>query len=119
MENLTQSNGLTLHFHKEKRRLKDYSQLQQLKVSCPDSTDIFEDNLIDTFYLKRLSELCLYDFVKDYTCNPQQGRCGYRQLTKSCIPNHKLLTPAMRAKRRITITPCFNCLYLSEMKAIC
>ena len=43
--------------HKRKRRLKDYNQLQQLKATCPDSTDIFEDNLIDTFYPKRPSEL--------------------------------------------------------------
>ena len=25
----------------------------------------------------------MHDFVKDYTRDPQQGKCGYRQLTKS------------------------------------
>ena len=88
--------------HKRRRRLKDYSQLQELKASSPDSTDIFEDNLIDTFYPKRPSELddvCLYDFVKDYTRDPQQGRCGYRQLTKPCIPNHKLFDPSNESQK--------------------
>ena len=47
----------------------------------PDSTDIFEDNLIHNFYLSRsgvLEDVCLHDFVscqalivveKDYTVN--------------------------------------------------
>ena len=58
MESQTRSNGFDAAFpHKRKRRLKDYSQLQKLKASSPESTDLFEDNLIDTFYPERPSEL--------------------------------------------------------------
>ena len=88
--------------HKRKRRLKDYSQLQKLKASSPESTDLFEDNLIDTFYPERTSELdevCLYDFVKYYTHDSQQGQCVYRRLTKPCIPTHKLFDPKNESQR--------------------
>lgn len=49
--------------------------------------------MIDTFYPQRPSELdnvCLYNFVKDYTHEHQNGEYVYRQFTKPCIPNHKL-----------------------------
>ena len=45
--------------HKRRRRLKTH---QKLKEMDPDSTDIFEDNLIDNFYPNRpeeLEDLCL------------------------------------------------------------
>ena len=40
-----------------------------------------------------------YDFVKDYTRDPQQGKCGYRQLTKPCILNHKLFDPSNESQK--------------------
>ena len=88
--------------HKRKRRLKDYTKLQNLKATCPNSTAIFEDNLIDTFYPHRPSELddvCLYDFVKDYTHEKQKGQHVYRRLTKPCIPNHKLFDPQNESQK--------------------
>ena len=33
-----------------KRRLRDHSKLVEMREMNPDSTDIFENNLIDTFY---------------------------------------------------------------------
>ena len=55
--------------HKRKRRVKDYAKLQQLCSMQPDSSDIFENNLIDTHSPQRpkdLEEVCLYDFVGHY-----------------------------------------------------
>ena len=100
--------------HKQKCRLKDYCQLQKLKASNPDATDIFENNLIHTFYPKRPSELdevCLYNFIKDYMHDPQQGQCHeYRQLTKPCIPNHKSFDPINENQKEDYITLYFYCL---------
>ena len=53
--------------HKRKHRLKDYSKLQEFEKVDPNSTNIFEDSLIDTYYPQRPAEMekvCLYDFVK-------------------------------------------------------
>ena len=41
-----------------------------MKETNPQSTDIFEDNIIDTFYPQRprhMEDVCLYDFVAEYT----------------------------------------------------
>ena len=43
--------------------------------------------------------MCLHDFVKDYTRDPQQAKSGYRQLTKPCIPNHKLFDPSNESQK--------------------
>jgi len=43
--------------HKRKRRLKDHGKLKQLAEIDPDSTDVFENNLIDSFYPNRPNEL--------------------------------------------------------------
>ena len=55
--------------HKRKRRLRNYKNLVELQENDPDSADIFEDNLIYTFYSPRprqLENVCLYDFVSEY-----------------------------------------------------
>ena len=55
--------------HKRNCRLKDNKKLKELAEKDPQNKDIFEDNLIDTFYPQRPSELedvCLYDFVANY-----------------------------------------------------
>ena len=55
--------------HKRKRRLKNHEKLKELADNNPDSTEVFENNLIDNFYPNRPSDLenvCLYDFVKWY-----------------------------------------------------
>ena len=55
--------------HKRSRRLKDHTKLKEIAKQDPNNKNIFEDNLIDTFYPQRPSELedvCLYDFVANY-----------------------------------------------------
>ena len=84
--------------HNRKRRLKDHSKLTEMRECNPNSTDIFEANLIDTFYPERpddMEDVCLYDFVVDYvkTGVDKDGNTTYRRLTKSVLPNHKLYNP--------------------------
>ena len=83
--------------HKRNRRLKNHSSLKELSVSEPDSEDIFESNLVDTYYPNRSDELedvCLYDIVANYSCHHTNVK-GVKQTVfikrnKSVIPNHKL-----------------------------
>ena len=56
--------------HNRKCRLKDHSKLQEIREQDPNSTNIFEPNLVDTFYPERpdeMEDVCLYDFVANYT----------------------------------------------------
>ena len=43
--------------HKRSRRLKDHKVLEDVAKRNPDSEDIFKDNLLDTHYPRRLSDL--------------------------------------------------------------
>ena len=43
--------------HNRKRRLRDHSKLVEIQQRNPNSTDIFEDNLVDTFYPERPDEI--------------------------------------------------------------
>ena len=84
--------------HKRNRRLKDHKHLQELAKQDPQNKDVFEDNLIDTFYPQRPSELedvCLYDFVANYVLQgvDNHGKRKYRKLMKPKLPNHKLFDP--------------------------
>ena len=90
--------------HKRNRRLKDHKVLQQIAQSNPDTEDIFEDNLIDTFYPQRpatLEGVCLYDFVAhyDWQSRDDDGNRKYRKLTKPRLPNHKLFDLANELHR--------------------
>ena len=54
--------------HNRKRSLKDHSKLTEMRECNPNSTDIFEANLIDTFHPERpddMEDVCLYDCVAD------------------------------------------------------
>ena len=84
--------------HNRKRRLRDHSKLVEIQQQNPNSTDIFEDNLVDTFYPERpdeMEDVCLYDFVANYVkCGiDEDGKTKYRKLNKSVLPNHKLFNP--------------------------
>ena len=81
--------------HNRKRRLRDHSKLKQLRECNPNSTEIFEDNTIDTFYPQRprhMEDICLYEFVSEYTKSgvDADGNIVYRKLTKHVLPNHNL-----------------------------
>ena len=84
--------------HNRKRRLKDHSKLAEIKERDPNSTDIFEANLIDNFYPERPDDMdgvCLYDFVGNFEkCGvDKNGQTQYRHLNKGILPNHKLYDP--------------------------
>ena len=90
--------------HKRKHRLKDHSKLQELGKIDLNSTEIFEDSVIDTYYPQRpgdMEDVCLYDFVKDYVkCRDNNfGQRKYRRLAKPCLPNHRLFDPNKENER--------------------
>ena len=100
MGNHRPSNGLMYHSHtiNRKRRLRDHSKLVEIQQRNPNSTNIFEENLVDTFYPERqdeMEDMCLYDFVANYVkCGiDKDGKTKYRKLNKSTLPNHKLFNP--------------------------
>ena len=90
--------------HKRNRRLINHKVLQEIAKHNPDSEEIFEDNLIDTFYPQRpanLENVCLYDFVAyyDWQGKDDNGNRKYRKLTKPRLPNHKLFDSENEAQR--------------------
>ena len=90
--------------HKRSRRLKDHKQLQEIAKHSPDTENIFEDNLVDTYYPQRPQEqedVCLYDFVANYEWQGRDddGNRKYRKLSKPRLPNHKLFDPENEDQR--------------------
>ena len=84
--------------HNRKRRLRDHSKLVEMRERDPNCMNIFEANLVDTFYPERpddMEDVCVYDFVADYAkCGVgKDGKTKYRKLNKSVLPNHKLYNP--------------------------
>ena len=84
--------------HNRKRRLRDHSKLVEIQQRDPNSTNIFEENLVDTFYPERpdeMEDVCLYDFVANYVkCGiDKDGKTKYGKLSKSALPNHRLFNP--------------------------
>ena len=82
-----------------RRRLINHPKLVQMWEKNPDSTDIFECNLIDRHYPQRpdeMEDICLYDFVAEYTkCGiDEDGNTVYRRLIKPVLPNHRLFYPS-------------------------
>ena len=54
--------------YKRKRRLKDHKKLQALNEIQPNSSDIFENGLTDSYYPQRpeeMEDVCVYDFVRE------------------------------------------------------
>ena len=95
--------------HKRNRRLKDHKMLQEIAKENPDTENIFEDNLIDTYYPQRpinLEALCLYDFVANYDWygKDDSGNRKYKKLTKSRLLTTNSLIPKKNMKERIITT---------------
>ena len=83
--------------------------LKVISEHDPDTEDIFEDNLIDTFYPQRpqeLEDVCLYDFVANYDWQGRddQGRRKYKRLTKAQLPTTNFLIQKMSTKGRSITT---------------
>ena len=107
--------------HNRKRRLKNHSTLVEIRERDPQSTDIFEDNLIDNFYPERpddMEEVCLYDFVAEYEkCGVDEGgNPVYRERSKPILPNHRVYNPAKENERENYYYSLLSCLSLSEMR---
>ena len=52
--------------HKRNCRFQDYSEIQHMAKHEPDSYEIFEESLLESYYLNRTKELeavCLFDLV--------------------------------------------------------
>ena len=84
--------------------LYEHKKLVYLKEQNPDSKEIFEGSLIDTYYPERptkLDSVCLYDFVQNYEkCGVNEdGVRKYRKLNKPCLPNHRLYDPNRENER--------------------
>ena len=84
--------------HKRSRRLKNHKVLQEMARQIPNSENIFEDNVLDTFYPQRpasLEDVCLYDFVAKYEFQDidTSGQRVYKKVTKPKLPNHKIFDP--------------------------
>ena len=92
---------------KIKRKLLEHSQLSAMKETNPQCTDIFEDNLIDTFYPQRpggMEDVCLYNFVAEYTkCGvDKDGNVVYCKLCKSVYLIIKYIILIERTNVRVT-----------------
>ena len=87
-------------------RLKDYKVLEDVAKHNPDSEDIFQSNLLDTYYPQRpndLEDICLYDFIANYDycgTDSKTGERQYRNLTKPRLYNHRLFDPEKEEQRQ-------------------
>ena len=82
-------------------RLKDHEQMAKHN---PDTEDVYEDNLLNTYYPQRpesLEDVCLYDLVADYSwnCRDDDRNRKYTKLKKARILNHKLFDPQKENQR--------------------
>ena len=86
--------------HNRKRRLRNHSKLVEIWEINPDSTDIFDENIVDNFYPERpddMEEVCLYDFVAEYEKYGEENPV-YRERTKSILPNHRVYVQPSQGK---------------------
>ena len=87
--------------HNRKRRLRNHSKLVEIRERNPDSTDIYEENLVDNFYPEQpddIDKVCLYDFVAEYKkCD--EGNPVYQERTKPILLNHRVYDPAKGNKQ--------------------
>ena len=97
--------------HNRKRRLRDHSKLVEIQQRNPNSTNIFEDNLVDTFYPERPDEM------EDVL--PTMSSAELTNMAKQSIVNStrvfsqitNYLTLKRRMKTRAISTPCFCSLF--------
>ena len=85
-----------------RRRLIHHSKLVEVSDKNLVSTNIFEENLLDTFYSQRpdkMKDVCVYDFVAEYTKSGVDKDTVYYKLGKHLLPNHKLYNPSKEDER--------------------
>ena len=79
--------------HNRKRRLRDHSNLVEMRERYPNCMNIFEANIVDTFYPERpgdMEDVCLYEFVADYAkCRVgKDGKTTYHRLCRKLTDSH-------------------------------
>lgn len=84
--------------HKRKRRVRDHSELKNVCKENPDSTDIYEENMVKNIYPEKpkdMENVCLYDFVKFYVCSGRDdnNKRRFSKQHKPIIPNHVVYHP--------------------------
>ena len=82
----------------------DHKVLREITEHNPDTEQIFEDNLLDTYYPQRtarLEDVCLYNFVANYDWYGKDANRErkYSKVKKPLLPNHKLFDPEKEAQR--------------------
>ena len=99
--------------HNRKCRLRDHSELVEMRERDPNCMNIFEANSGCTFYPKRpndLGDVCLYVFIADFmlSVEDKDGQIKYWRLNKmfSLITNSMIQT--RRKKRRATTTTLYS-----------
>ena len=91
--------------HKQNWRLKDKKLLNDILKVNPNSENIFEADLLGTFYPNRpahLDDLCRLDFMANYNyySKDANGLRKYRKLQKARLVNHKLFNPEKEEQRQ-------------------
>ena len=87
---------------KRKRRIKKYTELKNIAKSNPDSTSIFEANLIDDHYPNRpsgLENVCLHDYVSGYKRVKSMGVTKTVPRNKHILVNHFVYNPAKEEQK--------------------
>ena len=80
----------------------NYSKLVEMRGRNSNSTDIFQDNLIDTHYPQRpddMQDVCLYKFVAEYTKAGVERVTRFTMRTKPILPNHRMFDPSKENER--------------------
>ena len=83
--------------------------LEEMARHNPDSRNIFEDNVVDTFNPQRpaaLENVCVYDFVANYEFQgvDTNGQRVYKKHSKPKLPTTKSLTLKMSTRNKIIST---------------
>ena len=109
-----------LHFHTSENAYLRMFNCRSWRQINPDYTDIFKDNLIDTFYPKspsEVDEVCFYQFVKDMILS-KVSVMNIGGLQSHAYQTNCLILIMRIRKRIITSLLHFYCLCLSGMKMI-
>ena len=91
--------------HKRSCRLKNHKVLQKSARHNPNSENISEDNVLDTFYPQTpaaFRNVCLYDFVAKFEFQgiDTNGQECTKSLPRPKLPNHKIFHPEKENQRQ-------------------
>jgi len=87
----------------------DHKVLLEIAEHNPDTEEIFENNLLDTYYPQRparLEDVCLYDFVANYDRygKDANGDRKYSKLKSLVFQTTSSLTQKRKHRKKTTTT---------------